>query len=352
MSAMKSHRVSVSLLVSILAGVAALCSCASHGHSQREVWARVNGTPIYRDQVEAIYRRKRALPGAGKPEQALSFKVHILHSLIEQQLLLQQAAREMIAVSDVEVARRFDAVRATYSGNDFRKELAMQGLTPAALRSQILQNLLIEKLLHKDVESRVAITEAEISNYYVHNKGDFNVPDTEYHLAQILVATKPDPQVDNLLHDTTNNSRQAALKINAIYQQLRSGEDFAKVAEEYSEDPRTAPEGGDMGFVPASSLDANPALQRAVGSLHVGHHSEIIHDREGYHIVKLLGRVPAGQRARSDPQVQQAIRKTLTDEKEDILRAAYMENLRNRARVVDYLAQEILRTGGSASTPR
>ena len=89
--------------------------------------------------------------------------------------------------------------------------------------------------------------------------------------------------------------------------------DFAVMAQEYSEDPKTASGGGDMGFVPASSLDSNPQLKRALHSLKVGQISPIIRTTEGFHIVKLLGREEPGQHRVSDPQVQSAIRRALID---------------------------------------
>ena len=67
----------------------------------------------------------------------------------------------------------------------------------------------------------------------------------------------------------------------------------------------------------------------------------ILHGLDGFHIVKLLGKEEAGQRQLSDPQVQSSVRQTLANEREQLLRAAYLENLRNRANVVNYLAEKV-----------
>ena len=96
-----------------------------------------------------------------------------------------------------------------------------------------------------------------------------------------------------------------------------------------------------MGFLPASTLNSNPALQKAITSLRPGEMTGILRGLDGFHIVKLLGKEEAGQRQLSDPQVQSSIRQTLTNEREQLLRAAYLEDLRNRANVVNYLAEKV-----------
>jgi peptidyl-prolyl cis-trans isomerase SurA len=338
----------LTLLVATLISAAWSCSRGYHDSPAQQIWARVNGTPIYKSQVEALYRRAASLPGAGKPEQGLSFKLNIVNELIDHQLLLQRAAEKQIKVSDAEVNARLEQIRDPYSSNDFERRLKTQGLTPGALREQVRQDLTIRKLVEQEITSRVTANRAEIADYYARNKADFKVPEPEYHLAQILVTPSANPQVRNLMHDDAKTELGAERKIRALYAQLRSGERFAKVAEEYSEDPRTAPGGGDMGFVPASSVASYPQILRALRSLKPGHFSGIIHARNGFCIIKLLGFIPAGQRSLSDPQVQYSIRKTLLDEKEEALKAAYVENLRNEAHITDELARQIVKTAGSA----
>jgi peptidyl-prolyl cis-trans isomerase SurA len=323
------------------------CSQFYRDSPKSQVWARVNGTPIYESQVDALYRGTTALPDPGKVDQGLSFKLNILNELIDDQLLLQRAAAEQIKVSDVEVDTKLEQIRDPEPSQGFEQRLKNQGLTLAELREQVRQDLIIQKLVEQEISSRISVSEAEVTNYYAHNLADFRVPEPEYHLAQILVTPVADPQVRNLMRDDAKSGQSARRKIHALYSQLRAGESFAKVAEEYSEDPGTAASGGDMGFIPASDLALNPQIQRVLRFLKPGQISGIIHARNGFCIIRLLAFVPAGQRKLSDPQVQQTIRKTLLDEKEEVLKAAYVEDLRNRAHIVDKFAQEVVRTAGS-----
>ena len=312
------------------------------------MWAEVDGKPILRDQVERYFRsRSRGGAEMTSPEQALSFKLNILGELINNQILVAHAERARITVSEPELETKVKELESPYTKEEFQAKLVEQGLDATSLRDEVRQSLIINKLINKEIVSRVAVTDQEISAYYERNKSTFNVPETQWHLAQIAVTPVAEAQVRNTKSDDARNPQAAERKIQALYARLRAGEDFSTVAQEYSEDPRTAAGGGDMGFIAASSLDANPQLKQVVLSLSPGQISGVIQSRDGFHILKLLGKEQAGQRQLSDPQVQSSIRQALTNEREQLLRAAYLEDLRNRAKVVNYLAQKI--QGGVAN---
>jgi peptidyl-prolyl cis-trans isomerase SurA len=124
----------------------------------------------------------------------------------------------------------------------------------------------------------------------------------------------------------------------------------------YSEDAETSGNGGDLGFTPESSLrNTDPLTREAVMKLKPGTYSPIITVGNpaakqvfGFRIVKLISKEPAGQRELSDPRVQQHIRQQLIDRREQLLKAAYYEDLRDHAKVNNYYAEDILRTTGSA----
>jgi len=328
-------------LISAVGCFAGAPACSRQAASNREVWAEVDGVPVYRDQVERYYRNRAPGSDTAGEEQALNFKLNILNQLIDNQILLKHAAQSQITVSDAEVDKRIEQLRSPYSADEFQKKVKEQGMTLDDLREQVRQSLTIDKLINKDITSHINVTHEEIEKYYTANKASFNVSETQFHLAQILVAPNPNRQISD------GKSRADALrKIRSIALRLRAGEDFAKLASEYSEDPRTAPGGGDMGFVPASALASERELSLALNGLKPGQVSPIIRDAGGYHIIKLLGREDAGQRALSNPQVESTIRQTLISDKEQLLKAAYIEDLRNRAAVKDYLAERIAAAQG------
>jgi peptidyl-prolyl cis-trans isomerase SurA len=344
----KINQVLRCLGTAVLAAVALLPACKKSAPSQRELWAEVDGHPIYRDQVEKQYK-SQVQPGAelGNEVQALSFKLNILNELINNQILTDHASHARIPVSESEVDTKLAEFQAAYTPDEFQRKLREQGMELSDLREQIRQTLIITKIINKEIESRIAVSDAEIADFYQHNKASFNVPEKQYHLAQIQVTPTRDPQVRNLKNDDAATPAEAERKIQALFARLRNGDDFATVAQEYSEDPKTAAGGGDMGFIPASALETNPQLKQTVAGLKVGTISGIIRTPVGFHIVKLLGIEEAGQRQLSDPATQSSIRQSLTNQKEQLLKAAYIEDLRNRAKVVNYLAAKVVAAGGN-----
>lgn len=332
-------------LIALACGsLAVAAGCNRQKSSGREVWASVDGVPIYRDQVERYYRGRMPEGGtAPSPQEALSLKLNILSELINNQILIAHASHAQVTVSEAEVDTRVAKMKSPYSEEEFQKKLNEQGLTAVDFREQVRDGIIIDKLINKEIASRIAVTDAEITNYYNHNKASFDAPETEYHLAQIEVTPFAGPPAHK--DDAAKNMEASERKIAALYARLQRGDDFAAVAQQYSEDAKTAPGGGDMGFVPASSLHSNLQLERAIASLKVGETSGILRTTSGFHIIKLLGRADPGQMKRSNPQVESTIRRTLMSEKEELLKAAYIESLRDHAKVVNILAEQITAAG-------
>jgi peptidyl-prolyl cis-trans isomerase SurA len=138
-----------------------------------------------------------------------------------------------------------------------------------------------------------------------------------------------------------------------LHNRLDIGQDFGTVAANYSENPNTAPNGGDMGIIAESQLRGDPAVFDAINKLKPDQYTDVLpiydsgpqHKIAGYAIYKLLGREPAGQRELSDPRVRQAIHQQLHDNDAQLLRNAYLEVLQDEARVRNFLAEQILKQG-------
>jgi peptidyl-prolyl cis-trans isomerase SurA len=238
-------------------------------------------------------------------------------------------------------------MKAPYTKEEFEKQLAAQKITVDDLKSQIRRQLTVDKLVNKEITSHINITDADVANFYNANKASFNLAEPQVHLAQILVTPYPDPEVRNLKNSKAQNDNEAKAKIQEIEARLKRGDDFAMVAQNYSEDPNSARNGGDMGYIGESSLEkANPELRKMVTSLEVGGTSQVIHTQEGYRILKVISKEPQGQRDLNDPRVQTNIRETLRNSKDQLLKAAFYEVVRNSAKVENYLAQRIVENAG------
>ena len=343
-----SHRARPAWAALAIAGLALLSSCNQKPNSTREIWAEVDGKPIYRDQVERQYRRQmQAGSDTGSPVQALTFKLNILNELINNQILVDHASHARISVAETEVDSKLAQLQVAFTPDEFLKKIREQGLELSDVRDELRESLVIEKLINKEITSQIKITDEEIADFYKHNEASFNVPETQYHVAQIQVTPVKDPQVRNLKNDDAQTPAAAERKIQALYARLRNGEDFATVAQEYSEDPRTSVGGGDMGFVPASSLAGSPILKQALSSLKPGEISGIVRTPAGFHIFKLLAVEEPGQHLLADPSVQSAIRRNLTNEKNELMKSAYIEDLRDQVKVVNNLSRKVVAAAGN-----
>ena len=305
--------------------------------------AVVNGRVITNDRLEKQVKLQFAQTGDRPSDDQLKIqKLEVLRSLIDNEIMLQRAEKAGLMAVDSDVEVKFNELKAPYTQEEFQKQLTAKQMTADDLRAQLRQDLSVQKLFNKEISSRITIADKDVTDFYNANRAAFNLAEPQVHLAEILVTPSPDPNVRNLRGDKAQNDDQARKKILMLEERLKKGEDFAMVAQNYSENPNTAPNGGDLGFIPESALEkANVELRKMVMSLVPGQFSPVIRTPEGYRILKVISKEPAGQRELNDPRVQQTIRETLLNRKDQLLKAAYYEVARNEAQVVNYLARTI-----------
>ena len=342
------------LAVSAVAGAFLLVAC-SGGQGGADVWAKVNGRKITKAEVDKYYRNQtEGQPQQPSDEQGASLKLSILRELIDNEILMQRAEKLGLLATDEEVDSKLNEIKAPYTKEEFDKRLKDRNTTLDELKRDIRRSVTIEKVLNKEVTSKINITDADISNYYNQHKAEFNLIEPQYHLAQILVTTEPNPQVKNLKNDKAQNDAEAKKKIQMISNRLDSGEDFATVAMNYSEQTETSANGGDLGFIPESSLKRDKQAWDEISKLKPGQYSAPMpalnpqtNKVEAYRIIKMISREPEGQRDLNDPRVQQAIREQLRDRREQLIKMAYYEVLHNKASIENYYAEEILKNNGA-----
>ena len=332
----------------------ALTGC-NREQTSGDVLAKVNGEKITRSDVEKYYQNSIAgSPQQPAGEQATSLRLNILKTLVEEEILMQRARKLGLLATDEEVDAKFAEFKAPFTQEEFQKRLKERNITAEDFKRDIRRGLTTDKLINKEINSKISITDSDVTNYYNEHKSEFNFIEPQYHLAQIVVTTTPNPQVNNLKNDKAQNEAEARKKVQMILNRLDSGEEFGTVAMNYSEQPGTSGNGGDMGFIPESSLKADRAAMDAISKLKVGQYTVPIpafdtpNHLAGFRIVKLMAREAAGQRELSDPRVQAAIRQQLRERREQLLKAAYFEVVRNEAKVENYFADELLKSSGAA----
>ncbi len=341
------------VLLSVVS-MAAIDGC-KHSHGP-DVIATVNGHPIQRAEMETLYQnnvgQQQQAPPSG--DQAAIVRLNIVRQLIDEEILMQRAAKLNLTATNDEVDAKINEIKAPYTQDQFNKRLAEKHLTLDDLKREIRRAKTEEKLFNKELNSKINVTDADISSYYNSHKAEFNLLEPQYHLAQIVVTSVPaaPQQAGNLQNSKAGNDAEARKKIETLHNRLESGEDFGLLASNFSERPDTASNGGDMGFASESQLRSDPQIYAAIGKLKAGQITDVLpvydnaHRQVGYAIYKLIDKEEAGQRELSDPRVQQAIRQQLSDARSQLLKNAYLEMLRDQAHVENFYAEEIFQNAG------
>ncbi len=321
-----------------------------------DVMAKVNGHKITKAEVDKYYDNQTAgSPQQPAEEQGTSLRLGILRELIDNEILMQRAEKLGLLATNEEVDQKLNEIKQPYTQEEFDKRLKERKISLDDFKRDLRRSITVEKVMNKEITSKINITDGDISGYYNAHKAEFNLIEPQFHLAHIMVTPMPNPQVRNLKNDKAQNDADARKKIQMILNRLDSGEDFGTVAMNYSEDPESAGNGGDLGLMPESSLgQTDPATRDAVSKLKPGQYSQVVTVVDpatkrlvGYRIVKLVAKEPAGQRELQDPRVQQFIRDQLRDRREQLLKTAYFEVMHDQAKVDNYYAEQVLKTSGN-----
>ncbi len=322
-----------------------------------DVLASVNGKPIMRADVETLYKNQLGDSKQEPPkDQADNLRLNIVREQIDEEIVDQRAAKLNLTASDDEVETKLAEFKAPYTQEEFDQKLKNEHLTLDELKKEIRKNRTQEKLFNKEINSKINITDADIDSYYNAHKADFNLVEPRYHLAEIVVTPQPaaaQQQPINMQNSKAGSDADAKKKIDALHGRLESGEDFSTLAVNFSEDPNTSNNGGDMGGIMESQLRNRPSVFEAISKLKPGQITPVLaipdvpgSNRAAFYVIfKLIDREAAGQRERNDPRVQQTIRAELRNERSTLLKNAYIEMLRDQAHVENYFAEEIFKNG-------
>lgn len=331
----------------LISGALALCLFLSGCGSTppKDAAAKVNNKIVTFAELDRGYQAQFSTPPRSNDDQTTIQKLEVLRTLIDNEIMLQRAEKLGLLATDTDVDAKYNELKAPYTQEEFQKQLKDRNLSVEDLKAQLRRDLSIMRLFNREITSKISISDQEISDFYNNNKALFNLPEPTIHMAQIVVTKAPDPSVRNLKQDKAKSDDEAKKKMAMLKHRIESNEDFSMLAQNFSEDPNTTQNGGDLGFIPESTLDkVTPEFRRLVLSTQPGRVTPVISAPEGYRIIKVISREPAGQRELNDPKVQQNIRETLLNRKDQMLKNAYYEVARNETKVTNYYALSIAPT--------
>ena len=241
------------------------------------VLAKVNGEIVERWEFDnAVKRIEQRAGGAVPPEKRDEVLRGVLDQLVAYHLLAQEARARKFTAADQDVDTRVAEIRKNFPDEGaFTQAIAAQGLTVDHLRAQTRTNLEVQKVIDAEVSAKVSVQDADVSTFYQQNLERFKQGES-VHASHILIGV---PQ-----GATPEQKSAAKAKAAAALKQVRGGADFAAIARAQSQDPGSAPNGGDLGFFPRGQM--TPAFEEAAFKLKTGTVSNIVETPFGFHIIK------------------------------------------------------------------
>lgn len=287
------------------------------------VVARVNGKPILGKDLERIVRGE--LVPLGNPEWKNLREDYrgqlVLDSitvLINQKLIYQKATASGIKTTDAEVQAEMQRIAKTFKNDaEMNIALANQMTDRASLEKDLYQSMAITKYVEENVNKKVSVTPDEVAKYYSGHLSEFQHPDM-VRTSHILMPAGETAALDSL----------AKQRAESILARAKKGEDFAKLAKEYSTDA-SASQGGDMGFSSKDSI-AVAEYAEAAFSLPVGSMT-LVKTQLGYHIVKVTDKKKEGLSTLEEIKTQ--LTEFLKNEKAQAELTKLVSQLRGQAKI-------------------
>jgi peptidyl-prolyl cis-trans isomerase C len=210
----------------------------------------------------------------------------VLNQLITIQVLLQTANAADQATGKVEADLQYTNLLKKFpSPEAFQRQLSAVNMTVADLRAKATQEAVAKAALKRQLN--INITDEDAKDYYTKHPADFEQPEL-VHCRHILLMTI-DPATRSSL--TTNTVAAKRKQIEDLRKRVLAGEDFAALAKQYSEDPGSKENGGELPEFPRGQMV--PEFESAAFALGTNQVSDIVTSQFGFHIIKLLDKTPA-----------------------------------------------------------
>lgn len=320
------------------------------GPGKADVAATVNGKEITLGEVDRIVNKQAQAQGQNLSTlQQAAARLQILDGLIQREVVFQRAEKEKTVPTDDEITTFINQQKQNGTVEEWQKYLKENDLTEEQVREDARKNLAIGKLQDK-LYGKITIRDQEVVDYFNANKAQYVDP-RGVSLADI-VADPRDNTPDNLsggaAQDDAKSETEAKAKIDRLYAQLKSGADFATVAQASSED-QSAIKGGDLGFANESTLQqagfTPDLIAKFFSSMRVGDITEPIHFPDGRWVIFKLAnrRLENKPLSLDDPGVREQIKQALIDQRKAILNEALIRNAMSDATVVNKLAEDMLK---------
>jgi parvulin-like peptidyl-prolyl isomerase len=287
--------------------------------------ARGKGFEVKRSQLDsAVVSAKTTAAARGRAipaEQLPMMEKQMLDYLMVVQILKNKADDAEKATGKQNSDKRFEQIKARAGTEEnLTRQLSAVGLTPELLHKSLQDEATAQAVMH----SKVTVTDEQVKKFYDDNPKEFEHPEIA-HVAHILFVTS-DPKSELPLTDDQKDAKKK--KADEALKRVRAGEDFTKVLMECSEDMAVKDDGGELKF-PRGTSYIPPEFEVAAFALQTNQVSEVVTSKMGFHIIKLMEKIPAGKASleEASPKVKEYLQNV---EIEKML-PAYSAELRKEA---------------------
>jgi len=243
-----------------------------------DVLARVNGESVTKAEFDRALAAIEGRAGGPVPADQRDQVVRsILDQIVTYKLLVQETQSRKVDASDEEVNTRLQQIQGRFPSEEaFKQMLTASHTTLEQLRSDAKQDLAVQKMIDAEISSKIEVKPEQMADFYAKNPDQFKQPD-RVHASHILIGVPRDADAAA--------KAQAHAKAEQVLADVKAGKDFAALAKEHSQDPGSAPNGGDLGFFQPGQM-VGP-FNDAAFSLAPGAVSELVETQFGYHIIKV-----------------------------------------------------------------
>ena len=291
-----------------------------------EVVARVNGEAINRSALEEAVSEVEARAGQPMPaDQRDRVLRAVLDQLIGYRLLVQETAARKTAVPDADVEARIGQIRSQFPSEEiFQQQLQQRKMTLEQLRVDTRASLQITALLQAELDTKTAVTAEQVNDFYVKNPAAFQQGE-RVKASHILVRVQAnaDPA----------EREKARAKAAGLLADVKAGKDFAALAKQYSDDPGSGAQGGDLGFFQRGQMV--PPFEQAAFALAVGQTSELVTSDFGFHIIRVTDKQPG--RTQTLDEVRPEIEQYLVGQNREQQTRLFVEALKAKGKVEIYI---------------
>ena len=286
-----------------------------------DVVARVNGEDVKKADFDRMIKTIEARAGQPiPPERRDEILRGALDQLIVYKLLAQECKTRGVTATDADINAKVGELKKQFPTEDaFNKALQERGMTLASLESDAKTDISVSKLMDAEVATTPGPSDAEAQDFYAKNPDKFK-QEEQVRASHILI------RVDEKADAATK--KKAKDQIESVLKQARAGADFAKLAQEYSQDGSAA-QGGDLNYFTKEQMV--PAFSSVAFSLKPGQISDVVTTQFGYHIIKVTDHKPA--RVVPYEEASAKIKEYLTEQKKQQHADAFIEGLKKKSKI-------------------